>query len=141
VTQYLIQSSVTLLGVVLLASVLLYATRRLGRPTGPEHTELIDRLPLDARRAVYVVRVKGRVFVLAASEAAITKLGELAADEFPRGAGRHVGFGEVLKRALGQRKPETEPTSSPLEAPSTSQAPTNTNGNVTPRTPNDETRA
>jgi flagellar biogenesis protein FliO len=47
----------------------------LGRTLGP--IELIARLPLEARRSVYVVRVVDRVFVLGASEAGLVKLAEL----------------------------------------------------------------
>ena len=67
----------TLLGVVALAVVLLYGARRagIGRATGP--AELLGRLPLDGRRAVYLVRVGSTVYVLGASEAGLTKLGEV----------------------------------------------------------------
>jgi flagellar biogenesis protein FliO len=77
----LVQTVVTLLGVVALAVVLLYGARRagIGRPTGPVH--LVGRLPLDGRRAVYLVRVGRAVYVLGASEAGLTKLGEVSDTE------------------------------------------------------------
>ena len=49
--------------------------------------ELLARLPLEARRSVYVVRVLDQVLILGASEAGLTKLGELpesAADQLRR---------------------------------------------------------
>ena len=56
--SYVIETVVTLLGVIALAVLVLYAARRMGigRPAGP--LELVGRLPLDGRRAVYLVRVK-----------------------------------------------------------------------------------
>ncbi|HEX4476697.1 MAG TPA: flagellar biosynthetic protein FliO [Polyangiaceae bacterium] len=77
VASYLLQTAVTLVGVVALAIVLLYAARRtgLGRASGP--LGLVGRLPLDGRRAVYLVRVGSTVYVVGASEAGLTKLGEM----------------------------------------------------------------
>jgi flagellar biogenesis protein FliO len=101
VAQYLVQSAVTLLGVLLLVGLIVMATRRLGVTAPDPSLELLARLPLEARRAVYVVRVKHRVFVVAANEHSITKLGEFAADEFPAGAQPlSGGFGDVLRRVL-----------------------------------------
>ena len=78
VASYVIQTVVTLVGVVALAFVLLYGARRagLGRPSGP--LAVLGRLPLDARRAVYLVRVGRAIYVLGASEGGLVKLGELA---------------------------------------------------------------
>jgi flagellar protein FliO/FliZ len=87
----------------LLAVLVLYGGRRLGvgRPSGP--LELLGRLPLDARRAVYLVRVGKLVYVVGSSEGGLTRLGELDADALPaveppdpRGPGG--GFAEVLAR-------------------------------------------
>jgi flagellar biogenesis protein FliO len=56
-TSYLVETLVTLAGVVALAVLVLYGGRRLGlgRMSGP--LELLGKLPLDPRRAVYLVRV------------------------------------------------------------------------------------
>ena len=96
--SYVVQTLVTLLGVIALAVLVLYGARRmgLGKPAGP--VSLVGKLPLDARRAVYLVRVGKTVFVLGASEAGLTKLGELGdeglcLDEQPKPA-----FSEVLSR-------------------------------------------
>jgi flagellar biogenesis protein FliO len=103
--SYIVQTLVTLLAVCALAFVVLHGARRLGlgRPRGP--IELVGLLPLDARRAIYLVKVAEQVIVVGASEAGFTKLGELAAAELPpevaparRPAG--AAFGDVLGRVL-----------------------------------------
>src|SRR5687768_7029063 len=83
VATYIVETLVTLLGVAVLAVVVLYGGRRLGigRPSGP--LELVGRLPLDARRAVYLVRVGKLVYVVGASEGGLTRLGELDAASVP----------------------------------------------------------
>ena len=77
VASYLVQTAVTLAGVAALAVVLLYGARRagVGRPSGP--LELVGRLPLDARRAVYLIRAGATIYVVGSSEAGLVKLGEL----------------------------------------------------------------
>lgn len=107
-TMYIVQTVVTLLAVVALAVVVLYGARRLGigRALGP--AELVGRLPLDARRSVYLVRVGPKIYVLGASEAGLTKLGELPGDvvhspEIPRGS---RSFAEVLSRTFDRGQPE-----------------------------------
>ena len=100
VAAYFIQSMVTVLAIVALAVLILYGGRRLGlgRPSGP--LELLGRLPLEARRAVYLVRVGKVVYVVGASEGGLTRLGELDAEGVPH-AGRDVAaptFAEVLGR-------------------------------------------
>lgn len=78
-TAYVLQTLVTLLAVVVIAILFLYGARRMGfgKPLGP--MQLVGRLPLDARRAVYLVRVADQVLVLGVSEAGITRLGEVSA--------------------------------------------------------------
>jgi flagellar biogenesis protein FliO len=98
---YLLETLITLAAVVALAVAFLYGARRvgIGRPTGP--LELVGRLPLDNRRAVYLVRVRGTLFVLGASEAGLHKLGEIEAgqDAF-EAVPAPPRFGEVLKGVL-----------------------------------------
>ncbi len=104
---YLIETFVTLMAVCGLAFVVLYGARRLGigRPRGP--IVLVGQLPLDARRAVYLVQVGGQVLVIGASEAGLTKLGEVSAKELPEAeadvASGAPPFGDVLARVLGTR--------------------------------------
>ncbi len=82
-TSYLLETLLTLLGVVALAVLVLAAARRVGvgRPSGP--MELLGRLPLDGRRTVFLVRVADAVYVIGSSEAGLSKLGELSGAEFP----------------------------------------------------------
>lgn len=101
---YLIETFVTLAAVVALAFLVLFGARKwgLGRPAGP--LELVGRLPIDARRAVYLVRVGKLVYVVGASEAGLTKLGELDSEgltkEEPSATAKpELPFREILARA------------------------------------------
>ncbi len=80
-SAYLTETFITLLAVCGLAMAILWGARRLGlgRATGP--IELMGHLPLDARRAVYLVRVGAQVFVIGVGEAGMTRLGEIPALE------------------------------------------------------------
>ena len=102
-----------LTGVAALAVLLLSVGRRfgIGRPSGP--LELVGRLPLDGRRAVYLVRVGETVYVVGASEAGLNKLGELPKEglELPAAVPAGAAFGSVLERVLGR------PAASPSPAP------------------------
>jgi flagellar biogenesis protein FliO len=101
---YIIETFVTLLGVCVLAVAVLWGARRLGvgRPSGP--IDLCGHLPLDARRAIYVIRVGEQVFIVGVSEAGFTKLGEMPAREMPASVPtRSTPFSEVLARSLGSR--------------------------------------
>jgi flagellar protein FliO/FliZ len=82
-TAYLLETLAILALVCLLGAVVVVGGRRLGigRARGP--VTLAGHLPLDARRAIYLVRVGGQVLVVGASEAGLTKLGEVAASEVP----------------------------------------------------------
>ncbi|HLV65465.1 MAG TPA: flagellar biosynthetic protein FliO [Polyangiaceae bacterium] len=93
--RYVVETVLTLLAVAGLAVVVLYFARRagVGRPSGP--LSLAGRLSLDARRAIYLVRVADVIYVVGASEAGLSKLGEL-----PRGT----------LDALGPELLEKEPT-------------------------------
>ncbi len=105
--QYVVETLFSLLVIIGLASLVVMFARRTGlnRINGP--MELLGRLPLDGRRAVYLVRVQSRVFVLAASEAGLRKIAELDKDsleaELPAPKSR---FAEVLSQALKRAKPE-----------------------------------
>lgn len=106
---YIVQTVVTLLAVCALAFAILWGARRLGlgRPRGP--VELVGLLPLDARRAIYLVKVGGQVIVVGASEAGFTKLGEMPASEAIDASAVKKeldggGFAAVLGRALERGK-------------------------------------
>jgi len=122
VTAYIVETLVTLVGVVLLAVVVLYGGRRLGigRPSGP--LELLGRLPLDARRAVYLVRVGKVVYVVGASEGGLTRLAELDAEAVPTSqsfSGPGSGFPEVLARVFGTSRARPTPPIPPTGGGST----------------------
>lgn len=109
-SRYVVETLITLLAVVTLSVVLLSALRRvgLGKLGGP--LELVARLPLEGRRAVYLVRVGETVYVLAASENALQKLGEMPSEALPREATLEPrSFNDVLKRAIGLKTPAAEP--------------------------------
>ena len=105
--RYVVETLVMLTGVTALAVLLLSVGRRfgMGRPSGP--LELVGRLPLDGRRAVYLVRVGETVYVVGASESGLNKLGELPKDgvELPKGQTADAAFRGVLERVLGRATP------------------------------------
>jgi flagellar biogenesis protein FliO len=76
VLAYVVQTLVTLVGVGALGVLLVYGARRagVGRASGP--MAIVGRLPLDARRALYLVRVGRAIYVIGASEMGLVKLGE-----------------------------------------------------------------
>jgi flagellar biogenesis protein FliO len=100
---YLVETFVTLLAVCALAVGVLWGARRLGlgRPSGP--IELVGHLPLDARRAVYLVRVGAQVFVIGMGESGMMKLGEIAASDLPEGPPRGPAFRDVIARVRAGR--------------------------------------
>ena len=101
---YLVETLVTLLAVIAVAVLVLYGARRLGigRVHGPMH--VVGRLPLDARRSVYLVRIANQVIVLGVSEAGITRLGEVDAGAIPKDEpARPLRFFDVLARLQGPR--------------------------------------
>lgn len=107
-SRYVVETLVTLLAVVVLCVVVLSALKRVGvgKLGGP--LELLARLPLEGRRAVYLVRAGETVYVLAASENALAKLGELPRAQLPDAAAPGPErFGDVLKRALGVSRATT----------------------------------
>lgn len=136
---YLVETFVTLLAVCGLAFVVLFGARRLGvgRPRGP--IQLVGQLPLDARRAIYLIQVGEQVLVVGASEAGITKLGEVPSRDLPATVESNgAPFGDILARVLGNSnlraaaatKPAAKPapapvavTPAPAPAPATEDAP------------------
>jgi flagellar biogenesis protein FliO len=108
---YFVETIVALTAVLALCVLVLYGARRLGvgRPVGP--IELLGRLPLEARRAIYLVRVVDQVLIIGSSEAGLRKLGELPRSALDAGdVARSVPrFAEVLSSALGRGKPASAP--------------------------------
>lgn len=95
---YLLETLVTLFAVTLLAFVVLYGARRLGVGAAKGPLELVGRLPIDARRAVYLVRVGKLVYVVGASEGGLTKLGELGADAVTTDPEPSPRFADIVSR-------------------------------------------
>jgi flagellar protein FliO/FliZ len=97
----LLQMAVTLLGVCLLAWLILRWARRggLGVGTRGGRMEVLERLPLDPRRAVHLVRVGDRVLVIGTGEGAPSLLTELDAAEVPEPEPQpKTSFADVLAR-------------------------------------------
>lgn len=87
-----------------------WGLRRLQGERGRGPLEILARQPLDARRAIYLVRVGKRVLVVGATDGALTRLGstsyEAIRDELaPPPDPAKSSFGNVLTRALGKQKP------------------------------------
>jgi flagellar biogenesis protein FliO len=103
-TAYIVESIVTLVGIVVLAVAVLYGARRLGvgRTEGP--LRLLGRLPLDGRRAVYLVKVGSLVYVVGASEGGLVRLGEMKegdVEDLVHAAPVNGAFARALARVTG----------------------------------------
>ncbi len=111
---YLIRTVLTLLAVSGLAVLVLWSSKRsgLGRAQGP--LNLAGRLSLDARRSVYLVRVGTIYYVVGASEAGLTKLGELSSDALgplpeTSDSPPTPAFRELLQRLVTKTKAPARP--------------------------------
>jgi flagellar biogenesis protein FliO len=111
---YIVESLVTLVGIVVLAIVVLYGARRLGvgRTQGP--LQLLGRLPLDGRRTVYLVKVGNLVYVVGASEGGLVRLGEVKEGDLEATAGVvpiRGGFAQALAQVTrgSSRAPPDDP--------------------------------
>jgi hypothetical protein len=107
--DYLIQSVLVLAAIVGLGALVLFGARRTGRGRALGGVEVLARLPLEARRSVYVVRVLDQVLIIGSSEAGLVKLGELpessAAELRSAGGG---GFAAVLA-SVGRAETPADP--------------------------------
>ncbi len=102
------ETLITLVAVVAVAVVVLWAARRLGVGAVQGPLALVGRLPLDQKRAIYLVRVGGQILVVGASEGGLVKLGEISPDEIPAPAPAPT-FREVLARAQGRSEAPPPP--------------------------------
>jgi flagellar biosynthetic protein FliO len=130
----LLQSLLALGAVCILAWVVLRwsAQRGLGLGQG-QRVKVIERVPLDARRWVYLVQIGERVLVVGAGDGASpTLLTELAARELPD-APKARSFLEVLRD--GPRPRGSEGSASPSEGSTTSReaSRSSTEGSATSR--------
>lgn len=120
--SYLVET-VAMLGVVTaiaFATMLLAKRLGVGRAHGP--IELVGQLPVDARRAFYLVKVGSKVFFVGVGEGAFAKLGELTADELPAAPPKGPAFAELFSKALSRRT--NAPAPSPGPSPEPAPAPT-----------------
>ena len=104
---YLLESLLVLLVVGGLGWLVSYLARRAGVARATGSLELLGRLPLETRRAVYVVRVLDQVLILGASETGLAKLGELpesALAEF-RKAPAAASWAALLAARFGRGAP------------------------------------
>lgn len=118
----LLQSMLALAAVCILAWIVLRWSAQRGLGLGADRrVKVLERVPLDARRWVYLVRIGERVLVLGAGDGASpTLLAELRPDEVPE-APPQRSFLEVLRArgaADGKTVGTTEPAASvPTVAP------------------------
>ncbi len=101
---YLVETFVTLAVVFSLAVLFLWGAKRAGLGHGSGPVELCGHLQLEARRAIYLVKVVDTVYVVGAGEGGFVKLAEIAASTLPAAAtARPPPFADVLARVLGKR--------------------------------------
>lgn len=116
-TQYVLQAGLTLVGIALLAYVLLYVGRRLNQLPSRGPLELVGRLPLEGRRAIYLVRVGERVLVLAATDQRMDKIAELDAVALDDSTSVKRGaFAELLSASSKLSRRAAAPSTSPTAA-------------------------
>lgn len=117
------ETMLTLLGVCLLAVVSLKWLAKRGIGVGVKSTEMavLDRIPLDARRSLVLVEVRGRTWLLGLGETgAPTLLAELAAGDV---AGHRASFRQVTSEVSGIAvdppivESSTIPSASGVDAP------------------------
>ncbi|HEY6560358.1 MAG TPA: flagellar biosynthetic protein FliO [Polyangiaceae bacterium] len=105
---YIVKTLISVIAICALAVLAIWGIGRAGagRSAGP--LQLVGRLPLDGRRAVYLVRIGKTVLVLGGSEAGINKLAEVPSDSvsLPALEAHSRSFRDVLARATG-REPVT----------------------------------
>lgn len=96
----MVQSLLALVAVCILAWVVLRWSAKAGLGIGRgEHLEVIERMALDARRSVVVVRVGKRMLLLGVGEqAAPSLITELDPAELPRQQTAKVSFLDVLRK-------------------------------------------
>lgn len=105
---YIVETVVALAAVAALAVLVLYGARRMGvgRSAGP--MQIVGRLSLEPRRAIYLVRVVDQVLIIGSTERGLTKLGDIPAAAVSGEDVSTPGFGEVLQAALGRARALSE---------------------------------
>ncbi len=104
----LFQSLLALAAVCVLAWVVLRWSARRGLGGAGRRVQVLERVPLDARRAVYLVRIGERVLLLGGGDgAAPSVLAELTPDELPE-VEDPASFGELVARLRGKTPPAAD---------------------------------
>ena len=125
VTTYLIETTITLAVVSIIAIAVLAIARRLGSGKQQGPIRLVGRLPVDARRSVLLVQVANQVLILGASEAGITRLGDLpegVLSTFSESAPA-TSFSNVLARIRSAIRPSSSTLEARLDIDDSLQAP------------------
>ncbi len=106
---YLVETFLTLVVVCAIAFVVLYGARKLGVARASGSIKLVGQLPLDARRAIYLVRIGEQVIVVGASEGGLTKLAEMPAASVPQDVEtKALKFSDVLARLRAKPEPKED---------------------------------
>ena len=100
--------SLVSLGVVCLIAYLslrFLGRRGFGRASGP--IKVLARCPLEPRRALYLIEIAGRCFLVGVGDGPMTMLAEVGASDvvasMPAAAATGTRFTDVLNRVLGRR--------------------------------------
>lgn len=84
------------------------ARRGFGRHRG--HIKVVERVPLDARRALYLIEIGQRKLLIGAGEGALALLAELESGELPPLPANASPLSDLFSRWT---KPSTAPRSTP----------------------------
>jgi flagellar protein FliO/FliZ len=100
---YLLQTLLALAAVCALAWVVLrWGVRRLYGGASSGRVRVLERVPLDPRRSLYLVEVGGKVLLLGAGDGPMTTLAEVDPNALPaEPEAKRASFLEVLKRRGG----------------------------------------
>jgi hypothetical protein len=101
--SYLLSTTLVLVGVCALAVLALKLLKR-GPQTSGAGLKLLASLPLDGRRALYVVEAGGRCFLVGGGESGLALVAELDAAQVKAGvpAPARGLFAEALARVVGR---------------------------------------
>lgn len=105
----LLQTLLALAAVCVLAWVVLRWSARRGLGVGRGRVRVIEKVPLDGRRSLYLVSIGDRVMLIGAGDGGAPSLiAELDPDELPPAPERPQSFGELVERLRGKSVPADE---------------------------------
>lgn len=100
----LLQTLLALAAVCILAWVVLRWSARRGLGVSGRRVKVLERVPLDARRALYLVRIGDRVLLIGGGDGASPNvLAELDPDELPELPEEPASFGALLEKLRGKQ--------------------------------------